>query len=554
MSKRGSRRADLEDTLRGLRARTRNALALLPGPRPDWIVVGLSGTFPARTQRRTMFGIPLPGELGRTDRSLEELREDLDALADARWLKGVVFRLGVLHVSHATAYALREGIATVKRAGKRTVAFLTQLDWKHTYVASAADEVVAPESAEVALLGIGLSITFMRDALAKHGVRFEKLSIGEYKNAFDELVRQEMSQAQREQLEGLLASVEQHYVESLAQGRGMKPEAMKAFVDEGVTSAKRAREAGLIDRIAYEDEVVGERYVPLGAAARHLRVRRSSGGKRVAVVSLLGAIIPGRSRRSPAPIPVIGGLLAGAETLVQSLRAAGKDDRTAAVVFLVDSGGGSALASDLIGREVRRIAAKKPVVAVMGGVAASGGYYVLTHASRVIAAPTTVTGSIGVLTGKLVLEGLLQRHGLNHEQLRRGRFALLQDPGRPFTDEERALLARANEEIYRRFVDRVAEGRKMTTARVDALARGRVWSGLDALRLGLIDELGDVETAITRACELARIPRDAPVWNVKAPSELLLPTADDPTTVMRAVEPFLRETSWLLCPVASRVG
>ncbi len=151
---------------------------------------------------------------------------------------------------------------------------------------------------------------------------------------------------------------------------------------------------------------------------------------------------------------------------MRALRAAAADESTRAVVLFVDSGGGSALASDLIGREVRLVRAKKPVVAVMGSVAASGGYYVLTHANRVIAAPTTVTGSIGVITGKLVVDELFARWGLSAQQIRRGRYALLLDPATPLGDDERALLRRANAEVYDRFVQRVAEGRNLSADRV----------------------------------------------------------------------------------------
>jgi protease-4 len=223
-------------------------------------------------------------------------------------------------------------------------------------------------------------------------------------------------------------------------------------------------------------------------------------------------------------------------------------------VLFVDSGGGSALASDLIGREVRLLAAVKPVVAVMGAVAASGGYYVLTHARRVIAAPTTITGSIGVLTGKLVAEELFARWGLNAEQVRRGRYALLLDPAKSLGDEERALLRRANEEIYDRFVARVADGRRLDVARVREIARGRIWAGADALSVGLVDELGDLETGIQAARDLAGLGPDAPVWDVEAPDAWTLPAVPDAAALLELAAPILRETSWLLLPARCRMG
>lgn len=552
MARRKFNRGTLETALHRIGVSARNALSLLPGERPEWVVLDLAGTYPARRQLRGLLGFPLPPDLRSV--SLEELQETFESLADARWLKGVLLRIDGLHVDPATAHALRDLIGDLKKAGKKTIAYLTQIGWVSYYVATAADDVVAPESAEMSVHGLGVTLTFMRDALAKVGVRFEKLAIDEYKNAFDQVVRQDMSPAQREQYDALLASFEQTFLGAIALARSKTVDAVRAFVDEGVTSAKRAHELGMIDRLAYEDELVSRFTQPLAEAERFLKLRVAPvGASRVAVVTLLGAIMTGKSRRSPLPIPMVG-VTAGSETLVRALRVAEADERTAAIVLYVDSGGGSALASDLIWREVRRVKAKKPIVAVMGSVAASGGYYVLTHANRVLAAPTTITGSIGVLTGKLVLEDFYARYGFHPETVQRGRFALLQSPATAFTDEQRELLRRGNEEVYQRFIERVAEGRGMTTERVNEIGRGHIWSGTDALRVGLIDELGGVQQGIERACELAGIPRGSAVWNVKAPANLLLPTAEDPTTIVRTIEPFRCEHTFLLHPAWMELG
>src|SRR5690606_3885171 len=343
--------------------------------------------------------------------------------------------------------------------------------------------------------GSALGATFMADALARAGIRYEKLAIREYKNAGDQFALPTMSEAQRRQYEAILDSVERTFLEAVAEGRGREPEEVKRWVDEGVTSARRALELRMVDRVAYEDEVVGEGHAPAARAAMFAPSRTRGPGGRVAVVSLEGAIVTGRSRRSPLPLPLLGGTMAGSETVVRALRAAGKDPLTRAVVFHVDSGGGSALASDMIWREVRRLAERVPVVAVMGELAASGGYYVLTHATRVVAAPATLTGSIGVVAGKFVLEEFNARYGLNPELLTRGRYAALMRSSRGWDREERALLERYIAEVYERFVARVAEGRRLSRERVDEIGRGRVWTGRDALDLGLVDELGAVQHA-----------------------------------------------------------
>ncbi len=545
---------NLKILLHNVSATVQNALAeKLPGERPAWLVLELSGAYPARRRRRKL--LEFPPDLAPHEASLEALQEQIEALSRAPWLKGVVLRFESLRPDLATAYAIRRQLDALKQAGKRVVAYLTQFDTTSYYLACAADEIVAPESAELSVSGLALELTFMRDALARYGVAFDKLAIEEYKNAGDTFVRQEMSAAQREQYEALLSSFETTVLESVAQARNTTPEAVRNWIDAGVTSAVQAQGLGMIDRILYEDELLDESHKPYGAGSRFLNTtRRPLQEKRVAVVSLLGVIIPGKSRRTPLPLPLVGGLQAGSETLLRTFRAAERDESTAAIVFYVDSGGGSALASDLIWREVTRVRAKKPVVAVMGGVAASGGYYVLTHADRVIAAPTTITGSIGVLSAKFVLEGFNANYGLNPEAVRRGRFSLAFSSAHAFDEEERALVRRYIEEVYDRFTDRVAEGRKLSKARVNDIGRGHIWSGRDALELGLVDELGDVALGVARAKEMAGLHQDAPVWNVEAPGKLLLPTADDPTTLLRAFEPFRREKALLLHPAAVRLS
>lgn len=536
----------LKALLENAGASARNLLAeRLPGERPAWVVLEFSGTYPARRQRRKL--LEFPPDVAPRDPSLEGLQERLEALSLAPWLKGVVLRCEGLRVNLATAYALRQQLEVLKRAGKGVVAYLSQLDTSSYYFACAADEIVAPESAELSVTGLAVQLTFMRDALSRYGVVFDKLAIEAYKNAADEFVRQEMSAAQREQYEVLLSSFEATLLETVARDRRVTPEAVRGWVDEGVTSAARALELGMLDRVAYEDELLGPRHRPYQAAARFLPARRRPlQTKRVAVISLLGVIVPGKSRRSPLPLPLVGGLQAGSETLLRAFRSAEADESTAAILFYVDSGGGSALASDLIWREVARVGAKKPVVAVMGALAASGGYYVLTHAARVIAAPTTLTGSIGVLAGKFVLEGFNAKYGFNPEALQRGRFSLAFSSAHPFDAAERELVRRSIAEVYARFTRRVADGRKLSQQRVDELGRGRIWSGRDALDRGLVDELGDVALGLRRARELAGLPDDAPAWNVPAPSKLLLPSSDDPTTLLRTLAPLQREKALLL--------
>lgn len=545
----------LETAIFRLRAGAQNIMSRLPGERPSWVVMELSGPIMARLRRPRLLGIPLPPSLIGGSHSLEEIAETLSMLCRADWLQGVAFRIDGMLTDTATAYGLRSAIAGLRESGKRTLAYLPRVDLTAQYVASAAEEIVCPESADFFLHGLGLSMTFYRDALARFGVRFEKLAIDEYKNAFDTLVRQEMSPAQREQLEALLASFEAHYFQEIASGRGISSDDVKAAVEQGITSAAQARSLKLVDRIAYEDEVFDRQHKALAEAHRFLRVPLPSPGtKRIAVVSLTGPIVSGRSRGAPVPVPPFGGGVSGSDTIVSALRTAGSDASTAAVVFHVDSGGGSALASDLIWREVERVRRHKPVVGVMGAVAASGGYYVLAGATRIVAAPTTITGSIGVLTGKPVLEDMFEKYGLNVQQIRRGRYSLLFHPVKAWDEDARALIGRHTAEVYERFLLRVSEGRKKTRDEIHALARGRIYSGIDAKAAGLVDDLGDLRTAIDLARELSGAGSDAPVWSVAPPHDLVLPTAEDPTMLGRLYGDLLRETSLCMLPAAIKIS
>jgi protease-4 len=368
-------------------------------------------------------------------------------------------------------------------------------------------------------------------------------------------------------------------------------------------TAAEAFEAGLVDALLYEDELaahfsqsagpvstpaesIGPVPIPAGHrrgkdndtapllawrdAARWLRRPiRWTTRQRVGVVSLEGLIVPGPSRRVPMPVPVplpFFEAQAGAETIAQALRRAEADEHIAAVIFHVETPGGSALASDLICREVRRLRERKPVVVLMGGQAASGGYYVSALASRIVARPATLTGSIGIWGGKFVLAGLYERLGVARGSLQRGAMARLYSEMAPFSEEERAWVRRDLGQAYARFIARVAEGRGMAEEQVEEIARGRVWTGTQAREIGLVDELGDFETALAVAKELAglRPERDYAVVQVRPPRHEALPRpfplAEEPGALGIGLGPLLdalqglaRERAWALAPWVVRV-
>ncbi|WP_102128066.1 S49 family peptidase [Deinococcus planocerae] len=509
--------------------------------RPTWVILDLTGPYPARQPAN-----PIQALLSREE-TLEALGARVERLRDADWLHGVLVRFSEFTAPPATAHAVR-GILSRLAGDKRVVAYLPQLTMTALIAASGAREVVAPESADVMVPGFAVEPTFLGAFLKKHGIEFENLRIREYKAALTRFSQEAMDDANREQLSAYLAGLETAWARDLAAARGVSEDAARAWLSGDLTSARAALEAGLITGVAYEDELVGPGTRPLAAVLDLLMPSGQGGAKagRVAVVPVIGAIVTGKSRNNSLPLPLLGGPMAGSDTVVASLRRAKKDDKTKAIVLYVDSGGGSALASDLIWREVAT--SEKPVVAVMGEYAASGGYYVLTHAKRVVASPYTLTGSIGVVSGKPVLREFNARQGFRPEPVGRER-ALMYSAARPYSEDERALIERGIGEVYDRFVSRVAQGRHLSPERVNEIGRGRIWSGVDALNLGLVDELGDLHTGIERARELAGLPEDAPAWNVTPARTGPLPefVREAARAVSLEVWPFGRERvlTWL---------
>jgi protease-4 len=346
--------------------------------------------------------------------------------------------------------------------------------------------------------------------------------IAEYKTAANRLLYPSMPESQRDMLTALLESLFEEVVGTIANARGQPVEAIRQIVDQGLLSATDARARHVLDAVAFGDELSTSlspngqpvSIDPWERARQRLRRPyhwRSLERHAIAIVQLTGAIVPGESRDLPLPLPLVGQQLAGHETIAQALQRAEAAPRVKAIVFHVDSPGGSAIASDLIWHEVSRVQQQKPVVVFMGNVAASGGYYVACGARHIVAGATTLTGSIGVIAGKIDLRGLLEKASIRREIISLGNTATMPSPFASYSEYEWELLRRWMEEIYHRFKARVAAGRGRSIEAIEEVARGRVWTGRQALNLGLIDEIGDFEAAVRRAKELAQIPLEADV-------------------------------------------
>jgi len=460
--------------------------------------------------------------------ALSDIRRVLRVAANDPSLSGLLVRVREPELGWATAESLRDAIAQVRAANKRTVAFLPfGGSNKELLIASACAEMYATPPATIGPLGVSIGSNFFRSALAKLGVHVEVLSRKEFKSAAESLARDSMSEPNRAQTEALADALIESVQRALTQSRRMDAERARAFIDKTPVRARQAQELGVLDGAMYEDELLAKLRAPsapmpfarlvdfdLYANARARASRAIRARKRVAIVEVRGPIAVNGGRGAQDRIADVAHVTA-------AIRACAESKAVGAVVLLVDSPGGSALASDLIAREVERLRDKKPVVAYFGDVAASGGYYIAALAHRIVAQRTTITGSIGVVAMRVVVEKAAEKLGITHESVDRGARSKLYSPYRSWTEDERATLDQSIDEVYTDFVRIVAKGRAMSEEQVEERARGRVYPAQQALELGLIDEIGDLATAIRAAAERASIDPTLPAIHVvRAPTDL----------------------------------
>jgi protease-4 len=440
--------------------------------------------------------------------SLSSLWTALAAARDDARVVGLALEIRDAAFGLAKAEELRRQIEALAAAGKRVECYLESAGeggngTLEYFLASACPTLALAPAGEVALLGLYADSLFLRGTFDKLKVEPSFLSAGRFKSAAEAFTERAHSPAAREALDALLDSFFRQVVDAVAAGRGLDADGVRALIDRGPLSATAALEAGLVDRLAYPDEFESAlddafedatRLDLLDYGARHARLRAT--GERVAVVFAEGTIVRGAGGVEPWG----GERYLGSDTLAETLARLERDDDVRAVVLRIDSPGGSALASDLILRRVALLAAEKPVIVSMSDLAASGGYYIATKATRIVAEPGTLTGSIGVVSGKLAT-GRFQEEllGATHDPLQRGAHADLYSPLVPFDNAQRALLGRRIDEVYGLFLDHVASGRKLERAAVEAVAQGRIWSGEDALARGLVDELGGLDAALAAA-------------------------------------------------------
>ena len=492
-----------------------DAIAWRVRPRPLVVEMALDGHHPARPPASSFF------RLRPTPPARRDLRDAVDDLVRDARVHTVAVHIDHVEGGWATLYELRRLLTTLREGGKRVVAHTRFPDLRSLWLASAADEVLAPPDAPVQAAGIGAAVSFFGEGLDRVGVEFDVVAAGAYKSAAESFTRREPSPENREAIEAVLDDLYDRVVDDLAArpGHPQTAEAIRAALDAGPHLANDAVERGLIDatlpveklRERLECGPKGRRRaISLGAydgSPRpwpRLPARRPS----LAAVEISGAIVDGRA---------YGGPVRGAvDRQVCEALARAKKSR-----LHIDSRGGSATASERIWRAVREVAEKKPVVAWLGDYAASGGYYIASAAQHVVSAPGTLTGSIGVITAKPVAGRLFERLGIHHAFFERGPQALMYTTARRYTEAERSAVERSVASFYELFLRRVAEGRGRDIDSIRPLAEGRVWTGAQALEHGLVDALGDEHEALRVLAEKAGLRGRPRILSVSARRSLI---------------------------------
>ena len=450
-------------------------------------------------------------------RLYSELRK---AERDSR-LHAVVLRIRPVQMGWGKAQDVRDAIARLRQAGRRTVAYVeveplgANIEY---YIASAAEKVYVAPGTRIPFVGLAAEYLFLGGLWDKAGVDLEVERVGPHKTAADFLAGREMSEANREMGNWLLDSIEEQFIGGIAAARGMEPAALRAVMDAGPAAPDDLVEAGLVDGAAFMSDILKElgEERPVIEGEQWAQVDPASVGfapvARVALVYGSGNVVTGEAERTRSGSPVLAGT-----TVSKALEDAAADESVDAILFRVDSPGGSALASDLVWHATQQARRKKPVVVSFSDVAASGGYYVACGADAIVAQPGTITGSIGVLMIRPVIERLYEKLGIGFEVLTRGAHAHLFSTSRPLDPAERKVLADEVERTYQLFLDRVVAGREIERAQLDAVARGRVWTGAQAAERGLVDTLGGLHGAVGRIREALKLAPDADVELVVYP-------------------------------------
>ncbi len=490
----------------------------MPPPK-KYVEFTLSGTF---TDTKTM------GFFGPSSKTVRGLLKKLDALKNDDEVAGVIFKIESIGLGWAKLQEIRTKLAELQNSKKKMIAYIESGGNAEYLLATAMDHIVLMPTGGLNLTGLRAEILFFKGLLEKLDVQANLLAMGKYKSGIEPYTRDSMSKSFRESMTGLLDELYAQMRTKIADGReGITPETAAALIDRGPFTAEEALQAKLVDRLQYYDELIDalknapEGKIQIAKPGDRKKRRVPDMNSFAGLLQLFSMLNPPQRAQArgsdtqlaliyangpivPSVDPFLASMPVVTPTVLKSaFQRARADNTVKAVVLRVDSPGGSALASDLIWREVMLTQREKPVVVSMGDVAASGGYYISMAAGTIVAQPGTLTGSIGVLGGKLNLKGLYNKVGLTKEIIRYGQNSTLYSDYGSFTETERERVEKMMKTVYQTFVSKAAEGRRKTFEDIDEIAQGRVWTGKEAKALGLVDELGGLDTALAIAKQKA---------------------------------------------------
>jgi len=483
---------------------------VLKSKKQYWVSFTLSGNI---IEERRPSGI-----LSKRETTLKQILDNIERIADDAEIKGIYLVMEGPECGFAKLQEIRKALSECKKKGKTIYCYAQTLGNTGYYLATVADSLFMNPSGELFLTGLFSQVPFFKGTLDKVGIEAELEHIGKYKSASDIFTQDSMTLAHKEVTNAILDDLFDQLTGTIAQTRGMNVQHLKHLIDQGPFSAKQAKERNLIDRLLYEDEV-GERLrkgrTKLVSLKKYISSKsyvydwQTEPADKIAIIYATGNIVSGKSGSN-----FLAGSLMGSKTIISAIRSARKDKSIKAIVLRIDSGGGSGLASDVIWREVKRTTegkSRKPFIVSMSDVAGSGGYYIACAADIILADEGTITGSIGVLSGKFSFENFYKKIGLRFETNKRGKRAAMFSATKSFTDDEREKLQLDIREFYLDFIEKVAEGRDIPVAKVDSVGRGRIWTGNQAKGIGLIDEIGGLSEAIRIAKLKAGISKDSKV-------------------------------------------
>ncbi|MFP6618691.1 MAG: signal peptide peptidase SppA [Pirellulaceae bacterium] len=485
----------------------------------------LRGTVPEMSAPDGLFATGTSSLLGLVDR--------MDQAASDEDISGLILKIRGTAIGRAQSEDLRLAIQRTRAAGRKVYADLESAMTPDYLLACACDHIIMPESGTLMIPGVRAEITFYKTLFDFFGVKADMMQVGSHKGAAEPYMRSSMSPEFRAQYDQLLTDFYDQLVETIARDRKLPVNTVKKLVDQGLFTAQEALQAGLIDEVAYGDQIKQRLSKDLAADEAQIDImngyaikkvatdfsgmmgmvklfdlllngsdaKKTTKNKKIAVIYAVGTIVSGESSFN-----LLGGVSVGSDTLISALKQADEDQTVQAIVLRVDSPGGSALASDLIWREIQRI--KKPVIASMGNIAASGGYYISMGCDQIFAQPGTLTGSIGVVGGKISFGGLLDRFGVRTEVISKGKNSGLLSTTSSMTESERTIWKTNMENVYRQFTSKAAAGRKLSLEELEPLASGRVWTGRQAKAHRLVDHLGTLHEAIQAAKKAAKFGAD----------------------------------------------